>query len=395
MTTRQKVIVLVGIVVTLAIALALMGAFAGMKKQMKPPKAAPVIRKVDIAYVEYSDITTSVTGTGRVLSQNSVDLISEVQGKLVQGDISLKKGASFKKGQLIAKVYDTDAIYAMKSRKSSFLNSLANIMPDLKIDYPDSYQTWLNFFESVDLNEPLPVLPEVSSNQEKIFLASRGILRDYYSIKSDEERLKKYYLRAPFTGAIQEVMLEVGSVANPGSRIAKIIKTGNLEIEVPISISDAQWVHKGQSTILKTESGQEIGRGVVNRETAFVDPNNQSINVYVSVNPGAEKLFAGQYMKVVFPGMVIHNAMEIPRNATFNTNVVYTVDSGYLAQKEIDILKINEQSVIFNGLADSTELVVKPLANAKTNMPVQTQFLNVHIVKADSSAVTDTLKEMK
>lgn len=393
MTKRQRIVVVIAIAITLVLAIVISGALAGMKKNMKPPKTAPIVRKVESAMVEYTDIKTKVSGNGRVLSQYSVDLISEVQGKLLQGDIALKKGANFTKGQLLAKVYNTDALYTMKSSKSNFLNSLANILPDMKIDYKESYQTWVDFFESVEIEKDLPPLPQIASSQEKIFLSSRGILSTYYSIKSSEERLKKYNLYAPFSGAIQEVTLEVGSVANPGSRIAKLIKTSELEIEVPLQVAEAKWVRKGQKAVIKTESGVEVGEGIVKREAGFVDPSSQSINVYVAVLPGSEKLYAGQYLRVEFPGMIIRNSMEIPRNAAFNNNMVYVVDSGYLAKSEVNILKTNEKTVIFNGLEEGAEIVVIPLANANANMPVQTQFENVHKVKVDST-IEDTMEEI-
>lgn len=392
MTKRQRLVVILSIVLTLVFAFLISGMFAGMKKKMAPPKQEPIIRKVESAMVEYKDIESVVSGTGRVLSQNSVNVISEVQGKIMQGEIALKKGSSFVKGQQLVRIYDTDAVYAIKSRKSSFLNSLANILPDVKIDYPGSYQKWVDFFESIDISKPLPVLPEIETNQEKIFLSSRSILSTYYSIKSDEERLKKYSIYAPFTGAIQEVLLEVGSVANPGSRLATIIKTGELEIEVPIQVADAKWVKKGQKAILKSEDGRQIGTGVVKRESNFVDPASQSINIYVGVLPGTESLYSGQYLRVEFPGMLIKGAMEIPRNASFNHNMVFIIDSGYLDKKEIQILKTNEKTVIFNGLEPGTELVVEPLANARANMPVQTQFSNLH-AKPDSTVANDNAEE--
>lgn len=393
MTRRQRIVVVVGILLTLAFAFLIAFTVIGMKKKMTPPKQPPIIRKVESALVKYNTIESSVSGTGRVLSQYSVDVISEVQGKIQRGDIPLKKGASFVKGQELARIYDTDAVYAMKSRKSSFLNSLANILPDVKIDYPESYDKWVSFFESVEISKDLPALPLIESSQEKIFLSSRQILSTYYSIKADEERLKKYSIYAPFTGAVQEVMLEVGSVANPGSRLAKIIKTGDLEIEVPLKIEDAKWVKKGYKAVLRAEDGHIVGKGVVKREASFVDPSSQSINVYVGVLPGTEQLYSGQYLRVEFPGMSIENAMEIPRNATFNYNTVYVVDSGYLAKMEIDILKTNENTIIFSGLEEGTELVVQPMANANTNMAVQTQLSNVHKFNSDTTKVVSANKQ--
>ncbi len=393
MTKRQRIVVTLGVLLTLVFAFLISGMLASMKKKMTPPKQAPIIRKVESALVEYKDIESLVSGTGRVLSQNSIDIITEVQGKILQGDIPLKKGSNFVKGQRLVHIYDTDAVYAMKSRKSTFLNSIANILPDVKIDYENSYQKWINFFEAIDISKDLPALPEIESNQEKIFLSSRGILSTYYSIKSDEERLKKYSIYAPFTGAIQEVMLEVGSVANPGSRLAKLIKTGELEIEVPIKVADANWVRKGQKAILRSKDGKNIGTGVVKREANFVDPASQSINIYVGVLPGSEILYSGQYLHVEFPGMIIKKAMEIPRNAVFNSNLVYTIEEGFLAKQEVKILKTNEKTVIFNGLEDGTELVVQPLANANANMPVQTQFSNLHAVEKDSTISKENTEE--
>lgn len=384
MSARRIIVTIVAIVLVLAVSVATAMMFIGMKENMTPPKQKPTIRKVESELVKYESVESKITGTGRVLSQYSVDVISEVQGKLLQGETVLRPGTNFKQGQLIAKIYSKDAYYNMKSRKSSFLNALANILPDIKIDYSDSYEKWIEFFNQIDIEKELPSIPKIDSDQEKVFLSSRGVLREYYSIKADEERLRKYKIIAPFSGAIQDVFLEVGSVANPGSRIAKIIKTGALEIEVPVKVEDAKWIKINQKATLKIEKGKIIGSGRIVRKSSFVDPNNQSINIYVVVEKELEPLFAGQYLQLEFSNMVIANAMEIPRNATFNNNEVFISDSGYLDKKEINILKINEKTIVFNGLEEGIELIVEPLANAKANTPVQTQLSNFHAVKSDT-----------
>ena len=74
-------------------------------------------------------------------------------------DISLKKGQNFRKGDVLVKIYNKDAKYALQARKSGYLNLLANILPDLKIDYPEYYESWVNFFESVKIDTDLPDLP--------------------------------------------------------------------------------------------------------------------------------------------------------------------------------------------------------------------------------------------
>lgn len=381
MSKRQILIVIGGIAVIFVISAGLFIIFSGMKQERKPQVQPTVIRKVSSELVKYSNVETSVKGNGRVLSSHSIDIMAEVQGKLLQGNIELKNGSNFREGDLLVKIYDTEAVYAIQSRKSSFLNLIAGILPDLKIDYPESYQKWVDFFEAIRIDEDLPVLPESGSNQEKIFLASNSILSTYFSIKSDEVRLKKYNIYAPFDGAIQEVNLEIGSVANPGSRIASVIRTGQLEIEVPIDINSAKWVYQGQQTNIRGEDNTSIGKGVVTRKSRFVDPENQSINIYVQILPGSEPIYTGQYLEVEIPGMNIQNAMEIPRNAVFNQNLVFVVDSGYLAKREIEVIKVNEKTLVFNGIEEGVELVTQPLANANANIPVQTDLSNYHMLK--------------
>lgn len=387
MTSRQIIIVIASIVGAVAVSAVLAGAFVKMKKENEKVTPPPIVRKVDSRIVEYANLPAEVSGTGRVISQQSVDVISEVQGKLMEGTIPLKKGNSFKQGDLLVKVYNQDAFYNLQSRKSGFLNALANILPDLKIDYPDSYPLWIDFFESITINNDLPNLPQINSNQEKIFLSSRNILSEYFAIKAEEVRLRKYNIYAPYNGSIREVMLEVGSVANPGSRIANIIRTDELEIEVPLEAAYAKWIGLGDKVRLYADDGTELGRGKVIREAAYVDASTQSINVYIAVTQSNSPLFAGQYAKVLFSGMVVKNSIKIPRKAVFNRNHVFIVDSGFLSMRQVEVLKVSADSVFISGLEEGVELVTEPLANMNENTRVQSEYTKPPVVDTTSVEV--------
>ena len=374
MNKRQLIITLIGGFLTLVIVGLITFQISRSKEDAKKPTAQKIYRKVKTELIEYSTVETSVQSTGRVVSQQSVDVIAEVQGKIMSGDISLKKGQDFRKGDVLVKIFDQDAAYTLKARKSAYLNAIANILPDLKIDYENEYPVWVDFFEKVKIDEDLPELPEADSRQLKIFLASRNILSEYYAIKSSEIRFDKYTITAPYDGAIQNVLLEVGSVANPGSRIAQVIKTSQLEVEVPVEVSAATWLRLGDKAVLRTGADDLVGEAYVKRISSFVDPGTQSINVYLEVTRQFDKLFPGGYLRAEFSGMRIRNAMEIPRNAVFNRNLVFTVHEGSLSKDEINILKISETSILFNGLDEGIEIVTEPLANANESMQVQSDF---------------------
>jgi RND family efflux transporter MFP subunit len=222
------------------------------------------------------------------------------------------------------------------------------------------------FFNSVKINEPLPPLPETDSEKEKVFLASRNILNDYYSIKSAEVRLSRYKVYAPFDGAFTEVFLEPGSVANPGARIASMIRTDKLELEVPVRSDDAYWINIGDKVNVSTKDRHASWTGKVVRKSSFMDPGTQTISVYVALSPEKDKpLYQGQFLRAEFVAMTLEQSMEIPRNAVFNKDRVFTVEEGKLKEYQIDVLKTNETTVLFAGLPEGLDLVVEPLVNAR------------------------------
>jgi membrane fusion protein (multidrug efflux system) len=356
----------------LLVAGGLMAIFFGMK-----PEQEKAVKKAEIVYVKaesvnYGEVISPVISTGRIASTDYVDIISEVSGVLLKPKVNLKKGQSFRKGDLIVSVFKEEAELALKGKKSRFMNAIAGVLPDFKIDFPQSYDRWRRFFDAIDMEKDIPEMPEVGSEQEKIYLAGRNILDTYYSIKSDEIRLEKHTIYAPFDGAYTDVYLEVGSVVNPGSRIAKIIRTNELEMEVPLNPAEAAKVKVGDVATAIDEDQNETWKGRVIRKAKFVDPNTQSIYIYVKLTPSANKpLYKGQYLKAEFGELNFKDVMQIPRNALFNSNEVFVVVDGKLVKRRVNIVKISETTALINGLEEGAQLVIEPLVSATENTPVQ------------------------
>jgi multidrug efflux pump subunit AcrA (membrane-fusion protein) len=371
MSWRKITFIVVGLVVLLGGSYALSELFISMKPEPPRRPASDAKRFVKAETVNYTNVVSPLQREGRVVSSNDVLLVSEAAGKIEAGQVNLKKGASFKKGQLIASIYKDEAELALKAGKSRFLNSFTNLLPDIKIDFPDSYNSFLVFFNSVDLNKDLPELPSVKNEKLKIFLASRNILADYYGIKQTEKQLSRHTFYAPFDGTFTMVNFEVGAYVNSGSQIAKMIRTDRLEIEVPVENSQSIWIKAGDKVNVFSRDLTSSTTGRVVRKADFVDPGSQSRSIFVQLeNPGKSNLLAGEYQLVEFPGQSIENAMEIPRSAVFNTNEVFVVIDGKLKKRVLNILKWNEKTLIFNGIDEGLKVVVEPLINVQENSPV-------------------------
>ena len=367
----RRIVIVFTLFVTVGLAYGLMRYLISLKEP--PPVRQPVAMKrfVKVQPVAYSDLLSPVEAPGRLSSVAEVDMVAEASGRILQGDVILKKGARFNQGDVLFVIYQDEASLALKARKSSFLNLLANILPDIRIDYPEHESAFRSFFESVSVDKPMPSFPEHSDGKLKVFLASRGVLSDYFTIIKDELQLSRYVVKAPFKGTFNQVYLEVGAYTNAGGRVARAIRTDEMELEVPVERFDAEWIRTGDRVTVHSDSRDLDWTGTVVRKSQFVDPNTQSQTVFVRLNNhSGNELLAGEYLRAQFPGRMIDDAMEIPRNAVFNSNEVFVVRDGRLERERLQIVKVNERTLIFRGLNEGDLLVVQPLINVQEGVEV-------------------------
>lgn len=347
---------------------------SGLRKEPEKKTPPVVTRSVSVRPAAYRQVETAVTAYGRVANASPVQLVAEVGGRLLAGDVPLKEAQRFTVGQTLYRIDDTEARLALQSQKSELLNALGVILPDLKTDYPDAFTEWRGWFDRVQIEKPLPPLPAFSSTAEKNFFSTRRILTLYYNIQSAEERLSRYVFRAPYTGSFTEAAIEAGSVVAPGTRIGRIIRTDNLEAVLPVPLSDLKWVGRGASLRLLSEDGSQSWTGRVARIADAVDPATQSVNVYVSIQqtPG-QSLFEGMYLHAEIQGSALRQAMTLPRDAIVQTDRVYVVVDDKLELRQLSVLRLNRDSALVQGLPEGLPVVVEPLANVSIGMQVKTR----------------------
>ena len=369
MKLRQVIVLGTGFGI-IALGIFLMNYLGSFKEPPKKEDPKENRKYVKTESVLYREVPTEIVAFGRVSTAQSLDLIAEQSGRMFQGSVKLKEGQSFRRGNLLFFVDDAEAKLTLQADKSNFLRDLAAILPDIKIDFPQAFAKWETYFKSIDIGKPLPQLPPYGSDKEKTFLATKNIFSSYYSIKSSEERLRKYRFYAPFDGSISEVDLQSGSFVNPGNRIGKVLRSGLLELKVDVEVEDIGWVQKGSDASVVSEDRKGYWKGVVTRIGEYVNQNTQSIDVFIAMQRGEHPLYDGQYLQATIPGKTVKNGMIIPRNAVFNGNEVFVVEDTLLKVKRVDIHKVNPASVVFSGLEENSDVVVEPLINAHNNMRV-------------------------
>jgi membrane fusion protein (multidrug efflux system) len=306
-----------------------------------------------------------VESFGTVSSFQSVDISSEVQGKLIKGGKELKPGIKFRQGELIFRISDIEARLNVRSRKSGFINIIANMLPDIKVDFPFEFIKWNDYINDIKLNEPIPQLPSWKSPKEKIFISTRNVLTEYFAIKSLEEQLKKYNVRAPFNGVVTAAFVNAHSVINPGTRVLTLVATGDFELAVSIPVSQLDNLNVGTHANIYTTSGQLKGEGEVVRISEVINKNTQSVDVFIKpIAAEGEQFIEGEYIKVEIDKQGDYVGCRIPSSAINDNQVyVYSKSDSTLNPTTIEILNENDQGVFVRGLKNKEVIIIQEVSN--------------------------------
>jgi len=370
---RKKIIYFIGSIAVLGLAVALTGFFMNNQAEPKKSNQQEALLSVKIDTVETQKMNPAMSYEGRINSYETVSLAAEVSGRIMAGEVPLKEGADFEKGDLLVRIYDEDTRAAVTSGKSNFLRTLSSILPDVKVDFPEAYDKWKDFFNAIDVKRELPELPRIDSEQEQVFLASRGVLSEYYSLRQQEINLDKYNIYAPFDGAFMKVNQQVGAIANPGVALASIVRTDRLEVVVPVPPEDAQWVSAGDPVRLKTFNS-DYKTGTVTRIADFLDPSTQSVNVYVQYIPRDQGSFkVGEFVEATFKISRQVRGFTIPREALLNESQVYIVNDHKLKKKPVEIIRKMPDHAVVSGLADEELVVIESLVDVEEGQKVKTR----------------------
>jgi membrane fusion protein, multidrug efflux system len=339
------------------------------KKNEAPTKK----EKKEITYLPISIVKNSLkefkmSSYGQINPTVDLDVSFEVQGKLEYGEKVLKPGVKFKKGQLLYQVNNEEAYYSLVARKSQFSSMILSLMPDVELDFPSEKNKWLNFLSKINNTEIVPQIPSFSSSKEKMFFTGKGILAEYFNIKGIETRMNKHFYLAPFNGTVSEVYAEPGSLAGPGVRIAKIVKTGDYEVKVPISIKNLSFFKKETFANFYDSQNQLIGKGRILRISDIVNQKTQSTDVYYSIQVSNEnQIYNGMFLTVSISKMSEQENVTLPRLAIEN-NSVQVLKNGKVFEKNIVVLGNKPDSLYVANLSDGEQVVLERIKIIKNQV---------------------------
>ena len=322
-------------------------------EDVKPQESKKVLN-VNGQIIKPHLITDQLFVSGKLMPDEEVDLSFEASGKII--DINFTEGSSVKKGQLLAKVND--------SQLQAQLARLEAQMP-LAED---------RVFRQNALLQRDAVSKE-AYEQVKTELAT--LHADIENVKAS---IAMTELRAPFDGVIGLRQVSTGAYASPTTVIAKLTKITPLKVEFAVPERYARQIRKGTNLTFKIEGKLEEFKAQVYATESSIDPETHTLTVRAIYPNHNGLLLPGRYADVSLKQEEISDAIAIPSEAIvpeMGKNKVFVYRSGKAYPVDVEIgIRTEAEIQIVKGLSAGDTILTSGTLQLRTGMPVTIDQLN-------------------
>jgi membrane fusion protein (multidrug efflux system) len=256
------------------------------------------VKLKDTVFNHYLEVQGSINTNENVLIQ------PEFPGNLVE--LNVKAGQKVSKGQVLGRTDDGGMSQQLASAENQY--SLA------KTTFERQKNLW-----SQKIGSEIQYLQA----QTQMISAQKGVAQ----IKA---QIAKTVIKAPFSGTIDEVFVEKGEVVSASPQgLMRIVNLGNMYVSTSIPETYIGKLKIGTEVDVFLTSLGKTYKGKVRQIGNFINPNNRSFGIEVSVPNPENLLRPNQVAKLKVIDYVSKNAVVVPTNviqqdAKKNT-FVYTV----------------------------------------------------------------------
>ena len=372
----------------LVIGIAGMSILAATKEEAKKKDATQRVRKVSTTQLQFDDHTLQIHGNGSIESQQKLDLVSFVGGEVIYSREDLKSGLFVKQGAILLKIDDREAQNRTLQARSGLINAIVSLIPELRGNAQNQvYEKWNSYLEQLNMSTT-PDLPAIDDAQERIRVSMHNIFNQHSTVKNAEISLDRHIIRAPFDGYLLNDGVIAGTWISPGQIVVSIINPFQLEIAVPLAVSELQLLSEKETPsafVYPTEDRSKHLTGFLRRQNAHIDKRSQTVTIHVELaNPDLDPaFFPGNYMDVYIEGILLKDVAVLPRDVISPGPFIYTLEDSVLARYPVEIVASEgDSTVIAHGDLESGAQVITTL--------IQSPIVGMRVAPFDSEQPADS-----
>ena len=301
----------------------------------------------DTIFNHYLDIQGSVDTKENILIQ------PEFSGTLIS--LTVKAGDRVSKGQILGRVDDAGMSQQLASAENQY--SLA------KTTYERQKNLW----------------DKKIGSEIQFLQAQTQMISAQKTVAQIKAQLSKTIIRAPFTGTIDEVFVEKGQVVSPSAQgLMRIVNLANMYVATTVPESYIGKLKMGDLVDVYLTSLGKTYKGKVRQVGNFINPNNRSFGIEVSLPNPDNLLRPNQVAKLKITDYTNKNAIVVPTGVIqkdgSGSNYVYVVQesngkTGTAKKVIVEIGKSSENvTEIVSGLSANDIIVVEGVNSISNGM---------------------------
>ena len=345
------------------------------KAQRKAPERQAV--QIDAVEVAPSEHKAAISAMGTVQPAETVVVMPEVSGRLVELHPQLLLGGRLKAGEVVARIDPREYELAVDQQKAAVARARFEIQLE-RGRRTVAEREWKLLGGDVTTTRAGRSL---ALRQPHLANAKAGLAGAESGLAMAELRVEKTTITAPFDAWVREERVDVGQLVGPQTQLATLVGTRRYWVQASVPLSELRWLElPGRDGVGGTTARvlQEAGEGVVYERTGRVvrvlgdlDPKGRMVRLLVEVENPLEtggsypevRLFLHAYVRVVLEGRSLKDVYRLPRTALHDGNRVWLVDADKkLEIREVTVVRRAPTDVYVRGLAPGDLLIVSRIA---------------------------------
>jgi len=382
--TKRRIIHFIVMLIVMGLGVLGFLALTASKPQLKRTKPQTPMPMVRVSQIKTGPQLVTVRGEGTVRPLREIQLVPQVNGKVVFASPVLVNGGEFKKGDILLRIDPLDYQLAVTLAQARIKDSESRLRV-AEEEAAAAKEEWRLLYQDKGVESEDP--SALAAKEPQLAAAKAKLAADGADLQKARLNLERTELKAPFNGRVSEESVDIGQYVSSAKPLATLFSTEAAEIVVPFDDEALFWFHVPGFTpgngagspvkVLSRIAGRELTwSGEVVRAEGKLDGRTRMVQVVVRVQkPYARKppLVAGLFVAVEIQGRTLENAAVIPRAALRDNNTVWVVDeTGQLVFRRVDVARMGtNQAILRSGLADGEMVVTSGLKVVTDGMKVR------------------------
>lgn len=341
-------------------------------------------------YAKSEDVSLKVQVQGEASAQTEIDLVPEVGGKIVYVSPSFIDGGTFKKGQTLLRIDDSDykvAVIRAEAGVAQAEQALAREIAEGEIARRD--------FEELGTGEPTALALRKPQRQQ----AEAGLQAAQAELQAANLQLQRTYVNAPFNGRVRSKASDLGQFVGPGARLGRIFSTDIFEVRLALKDSDLGKIDLPIAFVAKNRASAPTVKlsaivagknqewtGQIMRTDSSFDTQTRTLSAIAEVVDPYGKgrsqndmpLAPGLFVQAELTGRVYESAIVIPRDGLRPDNLVYVVDDkGKAEVRNVEVIDTSPKvAILRSGISAGELIVLSPMERSRTSMTLKAIDIN-------------------